>query len=85
MQNVPNVGPTPQGTYTIGPGHYSPHTGPNTMNLTPAPGTDTFGRDLFRIHGNNAKNDASHGCAIAPPNVRTQINNSVDRILQVVP
>jgi RHS repeat-associated protein len=85
MQDVPNVGPTPQGTYDIGPGHYSPNTGPNTMNLTPRPGTDTFGRDLFRIHGDNASHDASHGCAIAPPNVRRQINNSNDRVLRVVP
>jgi len=85
MQDVPNVGPTPQGTYDIGPGHYSPNTGPNTMNLTPQPGTDTFGRDLFRIHGNNDRNDASEGCAIAPPDVRRQINNSDDRILEVIP
>jgi hypothetical protein len=85
MQNVPDVGPTPQGTYDIGPGHPSDTTGPNTMNLTPSPGTNTFGRDLFRIHGNNAENDASTGCPIAPPNVRQQINNSTDRVLQVVP
>ena len=85
MQDVPNVGPTPQGTYDIGPGHYSPNTGPNTMNLTPRPETDTFGRYLFRIHGDNAGHDASHGCAIAPPNVRRQINNSNDHVLRVVP
>lgn len=85
MQDVPNVGPIPQGTYNIGPGHYSPNTGPNTMNLTPDPGTDTFGRDLFRIHGNNSTNDASHGCVIANPNIRNQINNSSDRVLRVVP
>ncbi len=83
MQNVPGVGPTPQGTYTIGPGHYSPNTGPNTMNIDPAPGNNTS-RTLLRIHGDNATHDASHGCAIAPPNVRQQINNSNDRILQVV-
>jgi hypothetical protein len=54
------------------------------MNLTPQPDTDTFGRNLFRIHGNNAANDASHGCAIAGPDIRNQINNSSDHILQVV-
>ena len=25
----------------------SPSTGPNTMNLTPQPGTNTYGRDLY--------------------------------------
>lgn len=85
MQNVPNVGPTPQGTYDIGPAYNNPNTGPSTMNLTPQPGTNTFGRDLFRIHGNNAANDASHGCPIAPPDVRNQINDSPDRVLHVVP
>lgn len=85
MQNVPNVGPIPQGTYDIGSGHASPTTGPNTMNLTPQTDTNTYGRDLFRIHGNNATNDASHGCPIAGPNIRNQINNSNDRVLNVVP
>ena len=85
MQDVPNVGPTPQGTYDIGPGHHTPNTGPNTMNLTPRPGTDTFGRDLFRIHGDNASHNASHGCPIAPPDVRQQIYSSDDHVLRVVP
>jgi hypothetical protein len=85
MQDVPNTGPLPQGTYDIGAGHYSSNTGPNTMNLTPQPGTNTFGRDLFRIHGNNSTNDASHGCVVAGPNIRNQINNSSDRVLRVVP
>ena len=85
MQDVPNVGPIPQGPYNIGPGHFSPTTGPDTMNLDPLPGTNTYGRDLFRIHGDNASHNASHGCPIAPPNVRQQINNSNDHVLVVVP
>ena len=84
MQDVPNVGPIPQGTYDVGQGHYSSTTGPMTMNLTPINGTNTYGRDLFRIHGDNASHDASHGCPIAPPNVRQQINNSNDHVLEVV-
>lgn len=85
QQNVPNIGPIPQGTYDIGPGHNSSTTGPNTMNLIPQTGTNTFGRDLFRIHGNNADNNASTGCPIASPDIRNQINNSLDRVLRVVP
>ena len=84
QQGASNMGPIPEGTYDIGPGHRSPNTGPNTMNLTPQPGTDTYGRDLFRIHGDNAQNDASHGCIIANPSIRNAINNSSDKVLQVV-
>ena len=82
-----NGGPLPQGTYDIGFGHYSSGTGPNTMNLTPQTGTDTLGRDLFRIHGDNSaqNNTASEGCIVAGSNVRTKINNSIDRVLRVVP
>jgi hypothetical protein len=85
MKGIPNVGPIPRGIYDIGSGHPSPNTGPNTMNLTPQAGTDTLGRDLFRIHGNNATNNASHGCVVAGPNIRNQINNSSDHVLRVVP
>ncbi|WP_350027887.1 RHS repeat-associated core domain-containing protein [Methylovulum psychrotolerans] len=85
MQNVPDVGPIPQGTYDIGSGHSSRNTGPNTMNLTPRQGTNTFGRDLFRIHGDNSSHNASHGCIVLGPNIRNQINNSGDHTLQVVP
>jgi Tlde1 domain len=73
MQAVANVGPIPQGVYEIGLPYYDGHLGPKVMALTPQPGTETFGRSLFRIHGNNAVNDASHGCIILPPWIRDQI------------
>lgn len=85
MQNSPNVGPIPQGTYSIGQAYHNQHTGPVTMNLNPVQNTNTFGRNLFRIHGDNATHNASNGCPIAPPAVRQQISNSTDRILHVVP
>jgi len=77
-------GPIPPGLYKIGEPHSSPHTGPYTMNLDPEPGTNTFGRDAFRIHGNNAANNASHGCIILPPDARRCIWDSGDRELQVI-
>ncbi len=48
------------------------------MRLTPAPGTDTFGRSAFLIHGDNAKKDksASEGCIILGPALRQQIAES---------
>ena len=83
MANVPDIGPIPPGKYKIGPAYDDPHLGPCVMHLDPLPGTDTFGRSLFRIHGNNAANDASHGCVIAEPLIRGAINRSQDRVLVV--
>jgi len=80
---TPMVGPIPPGKYRIGPAYDDPHLGPCVMHLDPLPGTNVFGRSLFRIHGNNAQNDASHGCVIAPPAVRSAINKSLDRVLEV--
>lgn len=77
-------GPIPPGVYVIGTPHVSPHTGPYTMNLDPAAGTDTHGRSAFRIHGNNAENDASHGCIILPPGARRAIWESGDHALTVI-
>jgi len=87
MQSVPNTGPIPQGAYNIGPSHSSPRTGRGTLNLTPEPGTNTYGRDLFRIHGDNAKRNfsASDGCIIQDPNVRKRIADSDDKCLIVQP
>ena len=84
MQAVVKKGPIPVGVYDIGAPQASPHTGPYTMDLTPRPQTDTHGRDLFRIHGNNAQNDASEGCIILPPDARHAIWANGDHELTVV-
>lgn len=84
FQNVKNVGPIPQGSYTIGPDYDDEHLGPCVMHLDPTPETNTFGRSLFRIHGNDAQNDASHGCVILGPTVRHAIADSDDNVLEVI-
>jgi RHS repeat-associated protein len=90
MQNIQDVGPIPQGTYTIGPAYNHQNLGPTVMNIDPNPGTDTFGRSLFRIHGYNglANNTASSGCIVQNPvvrnRVRTGVNNG-DNQLEVIP
>jgi hypothetical protein len=84
MQAMACVGPIPQGVYKIGTSYHDPHLGPCVMHLDPEPGTDTFGRSLFRIHGNNAANDASEGCVILGPAVRASISASLDRDLTVI-
>ena len=85
MQDVPNVGPIPIGNYTIGDAYDDVGgLGPCVMHVDPLPDTNTFGRSLFRIHGDNAKHDASHGCIIMGPSVRNLIATSNDKSLVVV-
>jgi hypothetical protein len=85
MQNVSNVGPIPQGTWDIGGATTT--RGPITLPLAPRPGTNTFSRDAFLIHGDNPQRNqsASQGCIILDRPFRDQINNSQDRELRVMP
>jgi hypothetical protein len=54
------------------------------MNLEPLPGADVFGRSLFRIHGDNDENNASHGCLVTGPGVRRAMAAARDRVLEVL-
>jgi hypothetical protein len=88
-QNVANVGPAPQGEYSIGTGYQHATEGPNVMNLTPTGNlmNNMFGRSAIHIHGDNSRNDhsASEGCIILGKDLRKKINESTDKILWVVP
>lgn len=87
MQDVVMVGPIPQGMYEFGPPFTHPQTGPVSMRLTPTPGTNTFERAGFLIHGDNSKHDhtASEGCIIVcDHNQRELLSKSLDRLLLVV-
>lgn len=84
MQEIPRIGPIPRGDYIIGHAYDDPHLGPCVMHLDPKPNTDTFGRSLFRIHGNDKQNDASEGCVIMGPVIRKQISVSDDKTLTVI-
>lgn len=84
MESVIGVGPIPRATYTIGTAYNDAHLGPVVMHLDPVVGSNVFGRSLFRIHGNNSINDASHGCIILPRWARVTINASRDTTLHVV-
>lgn len=85
MESVKKVGPIPKGVYDIGKSTITK--GPLTLPLTPREGTDTFGRDAFRIHGDNSRHNqsGSEGCIVMGPDARNQISNSQDRVLRVVP
>lgn len=83
MQTVTAKGPIPRGRWSIGRAYQHTNLGPVCMNLDPV-GHDACGRSLFRIHGNNRADDASHGCIILDRPTRTLIATSADRTLEVV-
>ncbi len=87
MQDQHDIGPLPQGRYTMSALIDSPHTGLATIILDPDPANQMFGRSGFRIHGDNAaaNHTASDGCIIAGHAAdRTQIWNSGDHDLEVL-
>lgn len=80
------IGPLPAGDYEIGAPRDGGHLGPFVMDLKQISG-DSYGRDLFRIHGDTVddeNHEASDGCIIAPRSVRTRIDREVERIIRVV-
>ncbi len=85
-QHMRAYGPIPQGMWRIGTPRRSTRTGPHVMDLTPMPGTETFGRSAFQIHGDNGKGNrsASSGCIILGPQFRTAIGRSPVKLLKVV-
>ena len=87
MQAVHNVGPIPQGDWTIaGPPFNTAKHGPYVLRLEPSPATNTFGRDGFLMHGDSIKSPgtASEGCIIMPRVIREKVWESGDTSLQVV-
>jgi hypothetical protein len=85
-QHVPNMGPIPQGFYTIEAPIDSPTHGPFAMHLTPDSTNEMYDRSAFMIHGDSlhAPGTASEGCIILPPAARHTIWNSGDNRLQVI-
>lgn len=95
MQNRPDIGPIPRGTYTVEPPFdyrrtpAHPHgTGPYSMRLVPNPHNNMFGRSGFLIHGasTNSKHygQESDGCVILQRWLRQRIWSSGDHSLEVV-
>jgi hypothetical protein len=86
MQAVKDVGPIPQGSWTIVGPPYSAAQGPYVLRLQPVDGTNTFGRDGFLMHGDSKDHPgcASEGCIIMPFDVRVKVWSSGDTDLEVV-
>jgi Protein of unknown function (DUF2778) len=85
-EEVKGIGPLPRGRWTICAPRTSQNTGPYTLDLIPAPETETHGRAAFRIHGDSIANPgtASHGCIILARSIREAVWSSGDHILEVV-
>jgi len=86
-EGVKNVGPIPEGTYTIqGPPFDTAEHGPFVMRLIPDESNNMHGRGSFLIHGDSLKKPgtASEGCLIFAFTIRQSIWLSGDRRLQVV-
>src|SRR6266496_2462622 len=67
MQHVHNLGPIPQGEWTIaGPPINTAEHGPFVLKLHPEPKTETHGRSGFLMHGDSREHPgtASQGCVI---------------------
>jgi hypothetical protein len=85
-QDVPDVGPIPQGQWSIGEFFDDlGGKGPVVAHLIPAEGTETFRRSGFLIHGDNkaVNHTASHGCIILTRTIRQIVRASEDRTLEV--
>ncbi len=85
FQMVANVGPLPQGGYTIGSPFTDPRDGPLCFRLTPDPANEMFGRSGFRIHADSiaSPGSASEGCMVFSHPIRAQIAASGDQALTV--
>ena len=84
----PDIGPIPIGLWDIGDPIDDPETGPFSLPLTPKPGTETYGRFGFFMHGDSVLlaglQRASKGCPVVGRFAREAIGHSGDRELSVV-
>jgi RHS repeat-associated protein len=85
MQNVQNIGPLPQGDYTIGPQQDNGSLR-QSMRLTPNPSNQMFNRWGFLIHGphDHDNHDSSNGCPVLNKSIRDKIASSGDSCFKVV-
>jgi hypothetical protein len=84
MEGVVAKGPIPRGRWKMtGLRLKHPALGPYVILLEPV-GHSALGRSAFRIHGDNAAGDASHGCIILSRDLREQIWTSGIHDLVVV-
>ena len=87
MEGIHNVGPIPQGEYTMGEPVTSHVHGPYAIPLAPDIENEMYGRDGFLCHGDSvvAPGTASEGCIIQSRETRIKMWESTDHRLIVTP
>jgi len=85
-QTLHDLGPIPIGTYFISAPENTVTHGPYVMPLMPESTNQMFGRSGFLIHGDSVVSPgfASEGCIILSRDVRQQIWESGDHVLDVI-
>ena len=86
FESIADIGPIPEGSYHMGEAYTDPESGPLTIRLTPLPGTNTYDRDGFKIHGDSITHpgQASLGWAVADHPTRVAMSESTDQVFDVV-
>lgn len=89
LQSVIDVGPIPCGFWDIcGPPITTTEHGPYVLRLEPWPGTETYGRVGFLMHGKPLPpadiRSGSKGCICAGPDTRRRVYQSGDTKLLVI-
>lgn len=88
-ESIRDVGPIPQGLWDVfGPPFDTAEHGPYVLRVEPRPGTNTFGRVGFLMHGDEREHPgehlASHGCIVADRVTRTRVYQSGDTFFRVI-
>ena len=91
-ENVPYMGPLPEGEYNIGPAIDHTKLGPIALPLKPLSFVGPAGSDFmykrggFFIHADSLDHpgQASEGCIVLPTVARMMINENADKTLKVV-
>lgn len=93
FQDKKHIGPLPRGKYIIGKAFHHPKLGKLTMVLTPFPENEMYGRSEMCVHGYSKDNPktqvnetllSSHGCVVTEYEIRKMIDESDDKILEVI-
>ena len=86
MQDVPDIGPLPEGIYTMGTPVEGTHLGLLAIPLTPENTNTMFGRSGFYIHGDviGAPGTASDGCIVMSHATRVTLSKCPFQQIQVV-
>lgn len=88
LQNVKDVGPLPEGLYSMGPLQDHGELGKDVIQLIPHDENEMYGRSGFFIHGDEILHPnehlASDGCMIVNHAGRLLMGQSNDHVLRVV-